>query len=125
MVRVHRIAQRALVGIGFDTHDEHGVTAREGMHTLRRSGARALFNELVLEGYDGALRTVQSYLHHSSSTMTERYLGLAEDRHRRNKEFVGRNLYPSLAQGVIRIGEDGHGSSQDGSVGVRRLRSAQ
>jgi integrase len=75
-----------------------------GMHLLRRSSARALFDELSAKGYDGALRQVQTWLHHSSSTMTERYLGLTVDREVRDKETRGLSMFPSLADsGVVAL----------------------
>lgn len=66
---------------------------QEGGHTLRRSGARAYFDELVGNGYDGALRRVQSMLGHSHSIMTERYLGLDLDRQQRNQDLRGKPMF--------------------------------
>lgn len=97
MVKVERVVQRGLAGIGWPTHDEQGKPLRTGAHTLRASSARALFDELVSQGYDGALRTVQAFLHHANGTMTERYLGLEIDRSQRNKKFNGSPLLPSQA----------------------------
>jgi integrase len=82
--------KRALRGIGFDTK-------QEGLHTLRRSGARAYFDSLVDAGYDGALKRVSAMLHHASVTMTERYLGIREDRHSRNVAIRGRVMFPAAA----------------------------
>ncbi len=81
-----RSVQYALRAAGYGTDQEGG-------HTLRRSGARALFDLLVSEGYDGAMRTVQAMLGHKSITMTEHYLGLSLDRAARNKQLKGRMLY--------------------------------
>ena len=75
-----------------------GYTAdRVGTHVLRRSAARAVFEELAREGYDGALRVVAAWLHHSSVTVTEKYLGLSEDRAQRDKRFDSNPMYPSLS----------------------------
>lgn len=92
MVKVEDVVKRALTGIGWEVTGEN----REGVHTLRRSGARAMFDELTSSGYDGVLRAVQVMLHHQSGTMTEKYLGLTLDKQRRNTTIKGRDLFPSL-----------------------------
>ena len=96
MVKIEDVAKRALTGIGWDTNGQW-----EGIHTLRRSGARAMFDELVAAGYDGALRQVQVMLHHKAGTMTERYLGLTLDKQKRNASIRGKNLFPSLASTTV------------------------
>jgi len=68
----------------------------QGMHALRASGARAWFDELDANTVDGALRIVQTHLHHSSVTMTERYLGLTVDRAKRDRLLKGEAMFPSL-----------------------------
>lgn len=83
----HLYVQKALAKIGFATQQ------REGVHTLRRSGARALFDALVDAGYDGALKQVQAMLHHKNGNMTERYLGLQADRHRRDRTIKGQYMF--------------------------------
>lgn len=93
--RYHRLAQRALIDIGFVT--EETIGRNEGVHTIRRSGARAAF-DVMLDGpggkYDAALRHVQALLHHKNSVMTERYLGLTLDVQRRNDILRGQEMYP-------------------------------
>jgi integrase len=69
----------------------------EGMHTLRRSGARAYFDSLLTQGYDGALRRVQAMLGHANSTITEMYLGLNLDRQARNNDLAGQPMFPQLS----------------------------
>lgn len=69
-------------------------TAREGGHTLRRSGARAYFDHLTEQGYDGALRRVQTMLGHKDSKMTESYLGGNLDLHRRNQALKMKRMFP-------------------------------
>ena len=66
----------------------------EGGHTLRRSGARAYFDQLRSEGYDSAMRDVQAMLGHASLTTTEIYLGLNLDRQRRNARLAGKQMFP-------------------------------
>lgn len=83
----------------------------EGAHTLRRSGARALFDELRKSGYDGALRRVMSMLDHNNAKTTEVYLGLRLEKVQRNEEIAGEVLFPSLVdvmagyEGMILIQE--------------------
>lgn len=91
----YAVVQSALADIGWDT-------GREGVHTLRRSGARAYFDSLVDAGYDGALKRVSAMLHHASVTMTERYLGIREDRHTRNLALRGRPMFPKASPGTPR-----------------------
>lgn len=83
-----RLVKTILGRAGYPTH-------RQGVHTLRRSGARAYFDELVSLGYDGALRRVQSMLGHSASTMTEVYLGLDLDRRQRNEDLRHKPMFQS------------------------------
>lgn len=90
------IVKRALEGIGFPVTDSRGRPAHEGAHTLRRSGARALFDRLCADGYDGALRIVQSMLHHSSISITERYIGITADKLTRNDILKGRTMYARM-----------------------------
>lgn len=89
--QIHNKVKAALTKYGWE------VTAddREGVHTLRRSGARALFDELVDSGRvrDGALRVVQAMLHHRSVVITEGYLGLEADVERRNAMFKGATMF--------------------------------
>lgn len=101
--RPHRYVQRTLVAFGIPIRDSEGKSLHEGVHTLRRSGARALFDELVGRGgYDGVLRLVAAMLHHASTTMTERYLGLDVDVKKRNDMLRGAQMFaePETA-GVI------------------------
>lgn len=101
LVQIERPVQEALVKAGFHIWDETGKLNFEGAHTLRRSGARARFDELVEAGHDGAIRQVQAMLHHSSIQMTERYLGLTLDVDRRDKSIRGKAMYPSMASAKV------------------------
>lgn len=76
-------------------------TFKEGAHTLRRSGARAYFDVLVDQGYDGALKRVQSMLGHSHGAMTEHYLGLNLERFRRNRAISHKAMFPTLQNAQI------------------------
>jgi len=90
----HKAVQGALALSGYATHDPDGTTKREGVHTLRRSAARALFDRLSVDGIDSALRIVQSMLHHSSVSTTERYIGLDGDRAKRDSILRGERMFP-------------------------------
>ncbi len=95
--RPSAVVNRCLQAIGFDVRSDDGSSLHEGMHTLRRSGARAYFDTLRNKGYDGALRRVQALLHHKSLQMTEHYIGLDLDRLERNEAMKGEIMFPSLA----------------------------
>lgn len=87
--RMERIAQAAIQRCGYE------MDIMEGIHTLRRSAARALFDRLVEDGYDGAIRMVQAMLHHTQISTTERYIGLSLDRKRRDDLIRGKEMYPT------------------------------
>ena len=96
--RVADHVNRALDRIGFPTRDADGKSLREGMHTLRRSGALNLYYELVNHGsVDEALRIVQNMLHHASIRTTEHYLGMESANEARNKLLDEGLMYPSLS----------------------------
>ena len=101
MANVAETVRRSLRAAGYPDRFEDGKPAYEGMHTLRRSGARALFDRLASEGYDGAIRETQAWLHHSSSSMTERYLGITLDVKRRNDNTRGKWMFPESDENVI------------------------
>jgi hypothetical protein len=69
-----RVVQRALKRLGVE------IEAGEGFHTLRRSAARAFFDSMAAAGHDEALRMTSAFLHHSSTQVTEVYLGLRHER---------------------------------------------
>ena len=91
MTHPYRATQRPLRAIGMK---DKGI----GGHVLRRSGARALFDRLRHEGYDGALKRVQAMLGHSSGTITETYLGLDVERVQRNEMLAGKPMFPDLPE---------------------------
>jgi len=100
-----RIATPALEAIGFQTKDEKGRGMGEGAHTIRRSGARALFDDLVSDGYDHALRVVQSVLHHRSMQTTEKYIGVSADRRSRDDLLRGRIMYRGASGNVSSLAD--------------------
>jgi site-specific recombinase XerC len=94
----HRSVQAALVACGFATHDADGKSLREGVHTLRRSAARARFDALSEMGVDRALRHVQAMLHHSQISTTELYIGLDADRTARDTMLRGEVMFPAAVK---------------------------
>ena len=102
-----RLIQRSLERAGYAVADEHGKTTREGMHTLRRSGARAYYEELLRNGgqRDDILRQVMAMLHHSSVSITEHYLGLEADREKRDLRLKGKPMFAPI-QGVVSIARE-------------------
>lgn len=97
------VVQRALEACGYAILDEDGATMREGIHTLRRSAARALFDTLAEDGHDKPLRTVQAFLHHSSQSTTERYIGVEIDRRQRDDLIKGRPMFSVSAENVTEL----------------------
>jgi integrase len=87
------IVRPTLEAFGLELSDHAGRSKMEGAHTIRRSGARALFDRLAADGYDHSLRIVQSMLHHSSVAITEKYLGVTADRRSRDEILRGKPMY--------------------------------
>lgn len=90
----HRSVQAALIACGYATHDENGKSLQEGVHTLRRSAARARFDALAGMGVDKALRHVQATLHHAHVSTTEHYIGLDADMEDRDNMLRGEIMFP-------------------------------
>lgn len=88
---------------------EAGKKSGEGVHTLRRSGARALYDALVdgrlgdASARDDALRQTMTMLHHSSVTITEGYIGLERDRQKRDKTIKGVRFLPQAESNVVEL----------------------
>lgn len=111
----HNVVKAALEAIGFPTRDEFGNSLNEGMHTLRRSGARALYDTYVELGYPDALRRVQVILGHKSVTQTEHYIGIYPDRVVRDETIAGKVMFPSLRTATpLRRIDGGQGLQSEG-----------
>jgi integrase len=95
----HKIAKAALSAIGMPLVDSNGQSLREGMHTIRRSMARALYEQLREEGDPNPIETVRSMLNHSTEAQTRRYIGLESDRITRDARVRGRAMFPGLRPG--------------------------
>jgi integrase len=73
----------------------------EGGHTLRRSGAIALYHRLTHLGHDRAMRVCQAMLGHSSLSTTEIYLRLDLDRKLRNTLLAGQKMFPGEEEAEV------------------------
>jgi integrase len=92
--QLHKVVQRAMMKLDYPVKDAQGRSLHEGMHTLRRSGARAFYNQLVQDGCADALRQTQTMLHHSSSVMTELYIGVELDEQKVMDRLRGKMMFP-------------------------------
>lgn len=93
---MERIVKTALTDMGV-TVTEDGLSVKhkgEGMHTIRRSGARALFARLVEKvGYEGALTFVQALLDHETQEMTLKYIGMDWVKEQLNNWLLTNSMY--------------------------------
>lgn len=97
MTRASRKMSELLKAAGFEGE-------YEGMHTLRRSVARLVFDDLCQPGgeaRDQALLIVQHLLHHASPEMTARYIGADYGRELRNKVLRGRRLFGTSSASTV------------------------
>lgn len=102
--RPEEYVQFAMRQLGYQTRDGRtGESLWEGFHTLRRSGARALYDHLIDSGHDGAGRTVQAMLHHKHFSTTEGYLGIGLDKKRRDDLIKGKSMYGRQQAHVLRL----------------------
>lgn len=89
------IVQKALKSIDFPLRNATtGLSTREGAHTLRRSGARAMYDALVAAEDVQALRKVQLQLGHKHQWQTLDYIGADPDKKARNDTLRGQVMYP-------------------------------
>lgn len=103
IARLGNAVRLVLEDFGFSMTDHNGVRKMEGAHTIRRSGARALFDRLAADGYDHSLRIVQSVLHHASVTQTEKYIGVTADKRSRDDIIRGKVMYPHDKTNVVQL----------------------
>lgn len=92
LTRPHAIVHDVLTAAGINDGGDNWV----GLHVLRRSAARAAFDEMAKDGYDGALRRISAWLHHKNTATSEIYLSLDLDKATRNRDYNNKPLYPSL-----------------------------
>lgn len=93
---MERVAKRALNDLGVQStrtgksRDHLG----EGMHTIRRSGARAMLKNLSEQlGHDRALIQVCIMLDHQDTKMTLRYIGMDLEKTELNDWLRGHSMY--------------------------------
>ena len=103
----YEVIKRPLKALGYDTR-------WEGVHTLRRSGGSARFQELRgSEGADFAIMEVASLLGHTDVKVSQRYIGWNIAKEQRNESIIGKRMYPSIQRDsrirLVRGGE--HGST--------------
>jgi integrase len=105
---MERVAKRALDDLGVQgtragkSRDHLG----EGMHTIRRSGARAMLKNLSeVLGHDRALIQVCIMLDHQDTKMTLRYIGMDLEKTELNDWLRGHSMYgtPPEAPGATVI----------------------
>lgn len=93
-MKIHQFVKNAMAKIGYPTK-------QEGLHTLRRSGARAYYDRLRLElGHESAIRVIMAMLHHKDMRTTEIYLGVEADRVERDKLIDGVDMYGEEAREI-------------------------
>jgi integrase len=85
------IVKRALRSASYE------IGPGEGLHTIRRSLARAYFERESENGNDVALRATAALLHHSSTQVTEHYLGLNHEKVRRDRSLRGQSFLGDMA----------------------------
>jgi integrase len=86
----------------------------EGGHTLRRSGAIALYDELTRVGHDRAIRVCQAMLGHANIRTTEVYLRLDLDRKVRNDLLAGKPMFPDSGSGATVVDLKQRGAREGG-----------
>lgn len=119
LAKPHLLVQNPLRRLGYPTKGE-------GFHTLRRSSARVMFELLREQGEarDHALMIVQAHLNHTSTVMTQHYLGLSHERDLRDDLLKGQSFLSAVAQREqervtgerVRVIGDGRGSDKVASL---------
>ena len=112
-INQQRIVKRVLVGLGVELPAGTGPRAvdalGEGMHTIRRSGARAMLDWLSSQpgmGQDKALLHVSVMLDHSDPRITLAYIGMDIEREQLNDRLRSAPMYgaansPHARQGTV------------------------
>jgi integrase len=93
---MERVAKRVLTRLGVQgtRQGKSSDHLGEGMHTFRRSGARAFLKQLSEQlGHDRALVQVSLMLDHDDIKMTLRYIGMDQEREELNDWLKGNSMY--------------------------------
>ena len=120
-LRLEKLVKRMLDIFGAQTEDGKWVRHKgEGMHTIRRSGARAMIDYLAGQwGEDKALLMVSTMLDHETTTMTLLYIGRSLEQKRLNAYLATGSMYgdhgraESLPSNVVRMPLDGSESKSE------------
>lgn len=91
LTRPHLIVHRALERLG------HPILG-EGFHTLRRSGARVVYEQAKRDGEADPMSLPQAFLGHEKRSTTEHYLGTTVEKERRDTMLRGRSLLGRAAE---------------------------
>lgn len=96
-IHLERLVKRMLDKTGAQTAEGKWVRHKgEGMHTIRRSGARAMLDHLSLEvGQDKALLRVATMLDHEDPQQTLAYIGMDIERKQLNDWLKDNPMYGS------------------------------
>lgn len=81
----------------------------EAAHILRRSGARAFYDQLVAAGTPDPIRIVMAMLGHVRQATTEDYLGIRADRERRDQLVIGSDIMSLPTENVVQLRGRDHG----------------
>jgi hypothetical protein len=95
-----RIVKRVLTGLGVTETEQGRAVAHvgEGAHTIRRSGAAAMFDKLTADlGFDGALLMVAAMLDHEEPLVTLEYIGRDRQKQKLNDWLRDNNPYALVA----------------------------
>lgn len=95
---MERVAKRLLTDLGVTTTRQGKSVDHlgEGMHTIRRSGARAMLKNLSEGlGHQRALVQVAVMLDHDDTQMTLRYIGMDQEKDELNEWLRGNSMYGS------------------------------
>lgn len=85
----HLVVKKHLARVlGVDESELRG----EGVHTVRRSVARCLYEQLCEDRHADPVAVVQALLGHTNRSMTERYIGVESGRRERDKVLRGRSM---------------------------------
>ena len=101
MQEPYKVAHKALTAIGYPLKDGAGRRLNEGMHTIRRSIARALHDQLRDEGDPNPVERVRAMLNHATEQQTRDYIGLETSREHRDARLKGKLMFPGLRGGSV------------------------
>jgi len=103
---LEKLIRRGLLAIGWPELDPiTGKKIRIGEHDLRRSGARALYEDLIRRGIPNAIQIVQAQLHHETEKQTRGYIEIDVDKEYRDQVLSEYRMYDEPSVNVTDLGE--------------------